>query len=334
MGQSFSAGAVVGGGTTAPPYLATHTVAAHRVEATEWKQQDDRDWLKTPSPAPRAEAGCPTPSLASLMGMAGRTQSASELHRRVAMTRRFTQLQAQLSTGSPSADSSFDGSPSAGSPRPIATTEALSATTTVSANSVASGSSSGTTSSSGSDYSECLDDGRPHGTAVRMPPVPPSAASTPSARGLGLRLSPSSGPQLPGSPSSTPGSKIPVLSPQVAVSARKAAFEEARDEANGNHTPVKEWLAARGLDHYVEAFVSFLSECDWLRFAIDSDLTNCVCMHFGCAEAPWLQRSRMRECAAGARRATSTTTLPVGVQQLTQVCTANEFGQGSSNSFC
>ncbi len=254
MGQALSLSAVVvGGGTTAPPYLHTHTLRRPLQPAVvEWTPCDDRDWLKTPSPA-RADflvgSSSPPQALTSLMSMADRTQSASSLHRRVAMTRRFTQLQAQLSTGTPEK-----------TPRPAALT-------TSSANSVATSTSltQRTISSSGSDYSECIDDGQPHGSAVRMPSLPPSAAVA-----RNLHLSPGGGPaQLPPTPGSTPGSKIPVLSPAAMSSARKAA------QVN---TPVKAFLEARGLDHYAEAFVSsrdsVLVRCASPAFASDQSCLN------------------------------------------------------------
>eukprot|EP01043_Picozoa_sp_COSAG02_P061300 COSAG02_NODE_8210_length_2657_cov_3.524238_3_plen_255_part_00 len=251
MGQALSLNTVVvGGGTTAPPYLHTHTVRRRLQPAVvEWTPCDDRDWLKTPSPA-RADilvgGSSPPQALVSLMSMADRTQSASSLHRRVTMTRRFTQLQAQLSTGTPEA-----------TPRPAA------ALTTSSANSVATSTSltQRTISSSGSDYSECIDDGRSHGSTVQIPPpLPPSAAVD-----RNLHLSPGGGPpQLPPTPGFTPGSKIPVLSPTVVSSARKVAQD---------NTPVKEFLAARGLEHYTEAFVSsrhsVLMRCTSLEFTSD-----------------------------------------------------------------
>lgn len=246
MGGVFSGPAVVvGGGTTAPPYLHHHTavqtrhVQPHAALAVEWTPCDDRDWLKTPSPA-RAEilvgdGSSPSQSLASLMGMADRTQSASILHRRVAMTRRFTQLQAQLSTGTPEK-----------TPRPAAV-----ALKTSSPNSSATGTTltQRTISSSGSEYSECVDDVQPHGSAVRIPPL--ASSSGVAERSLHLSPSGSGPPQLQRTTNSTPGSKIPVLSPAAVSSARKAALKEPHD-----NTPVKDFLAARGLDHYAEAFVS------------------------------------------------------------------------------
>ena len=254
MGQAFSlGGTVAGGGTTAPPFLTAHAVKPRRPAALEWVQEDDRDWLETPessllesSPlATRVAHAAPSstpPSLAELMGMESEHNSASDLHRRVAMTRRFTQLSSQLSTGTPS-------------PKPTAATS--SASSGVSATSAATAASAeATVSSSGSDYTECLDDGEPHGAAARMPPVPAEAvlgASTPAKATLRLSVSP--GTQLPYSPSSAPGSKIPVLSPQATVSARNAALAASDDDgAEADSTPVRAWLAACGLSHYTEAF--------------------------------------------------------------------------------